>query len=308
MKKIYQLTLIILSSLSGFSQYNDKAPWMQNNNASKKEQNFNEIVNAFNEYWKDRDHNVKGSGHKPFKRWENYWQNLVKEDGNLMTSEDLWNAWLQKSNSKNARRALPASNWTATGPFTHSNTGSWSSGQGRVNFICVDPSNPSTIYIGAPAGGLWKSTNNGSTWTVLTDNLPQIGVSGIAVDYSNPNTIYIATGDKDSSDTNFAGVFKSTDGGLTWNNTGALSGTSLAGDLFIHPTNNQILWCITNAGIFRTINGGTSWTNVRAGNFAQGSLRLKPSDPTTVYAVDGDNFYKSTDTGATFTINAAGIG
>ena len=308
MKKIYQLTLIILSSVSCFSQYNDKAPWMQNTNTSKKEQNFNEIVNAFNEYWKDRDHNVKGSGHKPFKRWENYWQNLVKENGTLMTSGDLWNAWLQKNNSKNVRRALPTSNWTATGPFTHTNTGSWSSGQGRVNFICVDPSNPNTIYIGAPAGGLWKSTNNGSTWTVLTDNLPQIGVSGIAVDYSNPNIIYIATGDKDSNDTSFAGVFKSTDGGVTWNNTGALSGTSLAGDLLIHPTNNQILWCITNAGIFKTSNGGTSWTNVRAGNFAQGSLRLKPADPTTVYAVDGDNFYKSTDTGSTFTMNTGGSG
>lgn len=308
MKKIYLLTLIILGSLSGFSQFNDKAPWMGSNNTAKKEQTFNDIVLAFNTYWEDKDHNTKGSGHKPFKRWENYWQNLVKEDGTLMSSEDLWKAWVQKNNSKNARLALPTSNWTPTGPFTHTNTGSWSSGQGRVNFICVDPSNPSTIYIGAPAGGLWKSTNNGSTWTVLTDNLPQIGVSGIAVDYSNPNTIYIATGDKDSSDTNFAGVFKSTDGGTTWTNTGALSGTSLAGDLFIHPTNNQILWCITNSGIFRTTNGGTSWTNVRAGNFAQGSLRLKPSDPTTVYAVDGDNFYKSTDTGATFTMNTGTAG
>lgn len=308
MKKIYQLTVLLLGSLSGFSQYNDKAPWMQDLKTSKNESTFNEVVNAFNDYWKDRDHNLKGCGHKPFKRWENYWQTLVKEDGTLMTTQELWTAWEQKARSKTARRALPVSNWTPTGPFTHTNTGSWSSGQGRVNFICVDPSNPNTIYIGAPAGGLWKSTNNGSTWTVLTDNLPQIGVSGIAVDYSNPNTIYIATGDKDSSDTNFAGVFKSTDGGATWTNTGSLSGTTFAGDLLIHPTNNQILWCITTAGIFKTSNGGTSWTNVRAGNFAQGSLRLKPGDPTTVYAVDGDNFYKSTDTGTTFTINAPAAG
>ena len=71
---------------------------------------------------------------------------------------------------------MPPSNWQPVGPFTHTNTGSWSSGQGRVNIIHVDPSNPNTIYLGSPAGGIWKSTNNGTTWTPLTDELPpQIG-------------------------------------------------------------------------------------------------------------------------------------
>jgi len=205
--------------------------------------------------------------------------------------------------NRNATMSLPVSNWEPLGPFSHTNTGSWSSGQGRVNIVHVDPLNPSTIYIGAPAGGIWKSTNNGIGWTPLTDELPQIGVSGIAIDYSNSNVIYIATGDKDAGDSFSVGVYKSTDGGLTWGPTGTLgsSNPSRAGDILIHPTNNQILWCATNSGIFRTTNAGTSWTRVQTGNFSQGNIRLKPGDPSTVYAVTRDKFYKSTDTGNTFT-------
>ena len=308
MRKIY-LLCTFLFFFQGYSQFDD-APWMEQFRYRKQSDvTFQEIVNSFDQYWKKRDHNIKGCGFKPFKRWENYWQNLVKEDGTLLTSQELWNVWAQKNTQKSTSiLALPPSNWMPIGPFTHTNTGSWSSGQGRVNVVYVDPNNTNTIYVGSPAGGIWKSTNSGANWTGLTDNLPQIGVSGIAVDYSNSNTIYIATGDKDGGDTNFVGVFKSTDGGITWINTGTLSGVTRAGDLIIHPTNNQILWCATNNGIFKTTNGGTSWSNVQAGSFSKGSIRLKPGDPTTVYAVNGTNFYKSTNSGTTFTVNGTTSG
>ena len=177
------------------------------------------------------------------------------------------------------------------------------------NIVHVDPSNANTIYLGAPAGGIWKSTNNGSTWTPLTDELPQIGVSGIAVDYSNSNVIYIATGDKDAGDSYSVGVYKSTNGGLTWNPTGTMGGSnpSRAGDIVIHPTNNQILWCATNNGIYKTTNAGTSWTQVQTGNFSQGNIRLKPGDPNTLYAVTTNRFYRSTDSGTTFSMITSGL-
>ncbi len=125
-----------------------------------------------------------------------------------------------KTNRSSALLALPPSNWQPVGPFTHTNTGSWSSGQGRVNVVYVDPSNANTIYVGAPAGGIWKSTNAGVNWSPLSDNLPQIGVSGIVVAHNNSNVIYIATGDRDATDTYSVGILKSTDGGVTWNTTG----------------------------------------------------------------------------------------
>ena len=307
MKKILYFLLIFSFSIQGFCQYDETSPWITKEQ-SKRELTFDEIVTSFNNYWKNRDFSKKGSGHKPFKRWEYHWQNLVKPNGYLITSEEIWNAWQQKKQNQTGKLlSLPSANWTPVGPFTHTNTGSWSSGQGRVNIVHVDPSNPNTIYIGAPAGGIWKSTNSGSTWTALTDELPQIGVSGIAVDYSNSNTIYIATGDKDAGDTSFAGIFKSTDGGTTWTTTGTLSGVTRAGDLLIHPTNNQILWCATNTGIFKSINGGTSWTNVQSGNFSKGNIRLKPDDPTVIYATTLSGFYKSTNSGDTFTAITTGL-
>lgn len=258
------LIVSILCSFLGFSQFNSSAPWMANINKAKSEKvSIEEMVTAFNTYWLTKDKNAKGSGYKPFMRSEYFWRNFANESGYIQSSDDFWNAWRQKNQNKLNRttnRSLPSSNWQPVGPFTHTNTGSWSSGQGRVNIVHVDPSNPSVIYLGAPAGGIWKSTNNGTNWTPLTDDLPQIGVSGIAVDYSDSNTIYIATGDKDAGDSYCVGVYKSTDGGLTWNPTGTMGGSNplRAGDIIIHPTNNQILWCATSNGIYKTTNGGLS--------------------------------------------------
>lgn len=301
------LIISLLCSFIGFSQFNTSAPWMSEVKTAKQGQaTIDEQVEAFNHYWSTRDKNVRGSGFKPFMRWEYHWRNYTNEQGYIVSSDEFWDAWRQKNQSKTNRSAamsLPVSNWQPIGPFTHTNTGSWSSGQGRVNIVHVDPSNPNTIYLGAPAGGIWKSIDNGTTWTPLTDELPQIGVSGIAVDYSNSNVIYIATGDKDAGDSYSVGVYKSTDGGLTWNPTGTMGGSnpSRAGDILIHPTNNQILWCATNNGIYKTTNAGISWTQVQTGDFAQGNIRLKPSDPSTVYAVSNNRFYKSTNEGNSFT-------
>ena len=311
MKKILSL-LIILVYFYSYSQYNSSAPWVLNMDETKKGKlTIKELKDSFENYWLTHDKSKKGSGYKPFMRWEYHWQNKTDVFGNLITPAEMWDAFNSKKNVSMNKNSLllPVSNWQPVGPFTHINTGSWSSGQGRVNIVHEDPTNTSTIYIGTPAGGIWKSIDSGSTWTALSDNLPQIGVSGIATDHTNPNVIYIATGDKDGSDTYSVGVMKSTDGGLTWNNTGlSFNNTSTyAGDILIHPTNNQILWCATNIGIYKTINAGLSWTLVQAGDFAQGTIRLKPNDPSIVYAVSNNKFFRSTDIGSNFNQISTGL-
>ncbi|WP_130734750.1 T9SS type A sorting domain-containing protein [Flavobacterium sp. J27] len=308
------LLLLLFTSLS-FSQYNESALWKEKNvNAKHQRLTIDQEVALFNEYWSTRDKNVKGSGFKPFMRWENHWRNMTNDQGYLLTPEEIYAAWNQKRASKvnrnaNASFSLPPSNWQPVGPATHTNTGSWSSGQGRVNFVYQDPTNANTVYIGSPAGGVWKSTDAGINWTPLSDYLPQIGVSGIVVDHTNPNVIYISTGDKDSSDTYSIGVLKSIDGGLTWNTTGLTftATNSLSGDIIMHPTNNLILFCATNTGIYKTTDGGVNWTNVRTGSFAQGAIRFKPTNPSIIYGVTNTTFYKSTDTGNTFTQVTSGL-
>ena len=313
MKKIL-IFVLVLNCYSVYPQYNPNAPWNSNNELAKSGQaNIDNLVDSFNQYWLTRDRNKKGSGFKPFMRWEYHWRNKTNPQGFLITPQEMWTAINQKktsvSNRSNTSVLVPTSNWEAVGPSTHTNTGSWSSGQGRVNVVYVDPSNPNTIYLGAPAGGIWRSTNAGVSWLPLSDNLPQIGVSGIAVDPNNSNIIYITTGDCDAADTYSIGVLKSIDGGITWNTTGLTFTTTnkLAGDIIINPTNSNMLWAATSDGLYKSVNGGTNWTLSQTGDFSQGRIRLKPGDSNTVYAVSTNRFYRSINAGTSFSVVTTGL-
>ncbi|RAJ18010.1 T9SS type A sorting domain-containing protein [Olleya aquimaris] len=323
MKKLLIVVMVLFGTLA-YAQFNQDAPWMQQLNLESRTASnpvkFQDIVNAFNTYWETRDPNVKGSGYKPFKRWEAYWSNFVGQDGTLPTASELWNTYLEVVNKKNNARSsnsiVDQSNWVPVGPFTHTNTGSWSSGQGRVNVVVQDPNNASTIYAGAPAGGIWKSTDSGNTWNTTTDNLPQIGVSGIVVDNNNSNIIYIATGDDDAGDSYSVGVMKSTDGGLTWNTTGLNPNNSPSSmnDIYMHPTNSNTLWVATNNGVYKTTNAGVSWTNQNTSGGSNGTtglnirdLKIKPNDPNTLYAVSSNRFYRSTNGGESFALAGTGL-
>ena len=313
MKKLVLFIALIVNFL-GFSQFTKSAPWMVDLEQAKTAPlTIDQVTNSFNDYWKTHDKSIKGSGYKPFMRWEYHWRSLMNPQGYIITPQEMWTAFNEKNNfKKNKSRAafsLPASDWQPVGPFTITGTGSWSTGQGRVNTITVDPSNPNTIYIGTPAGGVWKSTTAGTNWTALGDNLPQIGVSGIAVDPNNSNILYISTGDCDASDTYSVGVLKSIDGGTTWNTTGLTftDTDSYSGDIVINPTDSNMVWVATSIGIYKSIDAGATFLLVRSGDFSQGRLRLKTDDPTVMFAVSKDRFFKSIDSGSTFSIITTGM-
>lgn len=267
--------------------------------------NFYETQAAFETYWEGKTLE-KGKGFKQFKRWENYMMPRVYPSGDVtlpsktVSNYKQWEADL-------AAAGIPKSttgNWTFVGP-TGKPTGG---GAGRLNFVRFDPTNTNTIFVGAPDGGLWKTTNGGTSWTTNTDQLSIIGVSDVAIDPTNNQIMYLATGDMDGGDTYSIGVLKSIDGGTTWNTTGltwAVSQGRNIGRILINPTNPQIIMAFSSFGIFRSTNGGTTWTNP-TGSFSTIDAEFKPSDPNTVYAC-GTAFKKSTDGGLTWVAATSGV-
>ena len=307
MKKLLLLTLCLVAFMAN-AQIGSTAPWMAPFNDSNRstEPTFQEIVDAFDSYWEGKDETVKGSGFKPFKRWESLYANYLNEDGTVMSHKQLWDVW-QQINSQSRSTQVDDSDWRNIGPLTHTNTGSWSAGQGRVNAFAVDPTNPNTLFVGTPAGGIWKSTDAGDSWTPLTDQLPQIGVSGIAIDPTDTNIIYIATGDDDAGDSTSIGVMKSTDGGATWSTTGLNESNTPASmnEIYFDPADSKTLWVATNNGIYKTTDSGVTWDNVLNGDFDD--LKVKPGSSDVLYAADASRVFRTLDGGNNWTSISTGV-
>lgn len=202
--------------------------------------------------------------------------------------------------------------WKFVGPtyFTTSHGLNVAPGIGRIDAIAFDPADSNTIWVGAPSGGLWKTSNGGNTWTVLTDQLPTLGISAIAIHPSNPNIIYIGTGDgiaPSYSSSYSIGILKSKDGGQTWDSTGMIFGLQQLQNItkiLINPKNPNVLLASTGNGIWKSNDGGNSWSQSVPGDF--NDLVFKPGDEHIVYA-STDQFYVSTDTGNTFNLVTAGL-
>ncbi len=312
-----------------FSFYDVQADFYQDWGAkeAQNEQHRQDVANAANKFATNRNAVtpapfMKG-GYKQFKRWEYFMEPRVYPSGDMTlvsTTSERFMEYLdtntdamwqfQRSQPGGANRVGPPGNqllsstWTFAGP-TGAPAGT---GAGRINFVRFDPTVSTTLWAGAPAGGLWKSTNSGTTWTTNTDYLTAIGVTDIAIDPLNTQNMYLASGDGDAGDTYSLGVLKSTDGGITWNTTGLSWTVNLQrtiSKLLIHPTNPLIVMAFTSNGIYRTTNGGTVWTQVQNTNSFK-DAEYKPGDPNTVYA-SGTRFWKSIDGGVTWTNTATGL-
>ncbi|HEY7057815.1 MAG TPA: hypothetical protein VH458_14870, partial [Vicinamibacterales bacterium] len=141
---------------------------------------------------------------------------------------------------------------------------------GRVTTVTGVPSQLHTFYMGVASGGLFRTTDDGATWTPITDGKVPLGSTGsVAVADSDPNVIYLGTGSDDvrSNVSTGRGVYKSTDGGQTWSFAGLYDAGQI-GAVRIHPTNPNIVWVSAQGdtfkpnaerGVFKTTDGGRTW-------------------------------------------------
>ncbi len=210
-----------------------------------------------------------------------------------------------------------ALHWRGIGPYRG----------GRALAVAGVPGEPYVYYFGAVAGGVWKTTDGGVSWQPLTDHTPITSIGAIAVAPSNHKILYVGTGEASPrGDITYGnGVFKSVDGGKTWQSLG-LTDTRQIGAVIVDPKNPDIVLVAAlghafgpNAerGIYRTANGGKTWTKVLSKNDRTGAIDVTfdPHNSKIVYASlwqavrqpwnfssggEGSGLYRSADGGVTW--------
>ena len=167
---------------------------------------------------------------------------------------------------------------------------------GRVTDIDVDPADPTIFYVAYASGGLWKTENNGISFTPLFDHEASMTIGAIAVDWKHGETIWVGTGENNSSRSSYAGtgIYKSTDKGKTWDYAG-LGETQHIGKIVIDPNDPNTVWVAAighlyspnpERGVFKTTDGGKTWkkTLFIDDNTGAIDLAIDPNNNNVLYA------------------------
>lgn len=179
-----------------------------------------------------------------------------------------------------------AMQWRCIGPHRGSRT---------VGAVGV-PSQPNVFYIGVNNGGVWKTNDYGRTWKPIFDDQPTGSIGDLVVSPSNPNVIYVGSGEGlQRPDLSVGdGIYKSTDGGKSWTNTGLKEGQQVGG-MAIDPTNeNRVFAAVlghpygpnTERGVYRTLDGGKTWEKVLYKDENTGAIQvtIDPNNSNIIYA------------------------
>ena len=205
---------------------------------------------------------------------------------------------------------------------------------GRVIGFAVDPNNASKYFVASASGGVWRTINNGNTWTPVFDREGSYSIGAIELDPKNPLTVWVGTGENNSqrSVSYGNGLYKSDDGGKTWRNVG-LRASEHIGRIAIDPKDSNIVYVAAQGplwgpagdrGLYKTTDGGKTWNQILkiSENTGVTDVVIDRNDPNTIYCasyqrrrhmftlIDGgpeSAIYKSTDAGATWNRLRAGL-
>lgn len=264
-----------------------------------------EVQQKLDAFYKNR-YKGKGSGWKPYQRWLHTMKVHTGNNGELINFAALnWQAVQEQRNAAIQPDATIGGSWYPLSMLSVS-TGK----SGRVNCIAFHPTDPNIIFAGTPAGGLWKTTDNGLNWNCISKSIAFLGVSGIAVHPTNTDIIYILTGDADGGQLPCIGVLKTTDGGSNWQETGLQfppDSLRQGFELKMAPDDPELLLVAASNGIYKTANGGQTWVQSLL-NTVVFDIEFCPNDSDTCYAA-GKNLstgngglYKSTLAGGSWSV------
>jgi len=167
---------------------------------------------------------------------------------------------------------------------------------GRVIDLAVDPDTPRVFYVASASGGLFKTTNNGTTFEPVFDSYGSSSVGAVALAPSDPQVVYVGTGEANARNSVSwgDGVYRTTDGGETWSHLG-LERTKHIGGLAVSPADADTAFVAAmgstwgrnpERGLYRTTDGGGTWEQVLYVDDQTGCIdvRIDPGDPQIVYA------------------------
>ena len=177
----------------------------------------------------------------------------------------------QQGAASQQRRPINQSDDPWLKPFVWRSIGPAGQG-GRVDDIAVSDQDPRVFYVGFATGGLWKTTNNGTTFEPVFDTYSTHSIGDLAVAPSNHDIVYVGTGEANNRQSSSFGdgMYKTTDGGKTWTHSGLRETQSIA-RVIVHPRNPNVVWVAANGhlfgpnperGVFKTSDGGRTWRKV----------------------------------------------
>ena len=224
--------------------------------------------------------------HEPFDHF--YFQRAFPDESvdynQMQTSLDIARKWSQQRQTKSAD-----GEWQQEGPL---NIG------GRINCIAIHPWDDNIIYSGTAGGGIFKTADGGNSWTPATDELSHLPIGHIAIDPVNPDIIYAGTGDTNIGGNVWIGngVYKSTDGGATWDYIG-LEECKIISKICINPLNTDQIFVgamglpfeeNSDRGLYRSDDGGQTWEQVLFVSEDSGiiDLVINPDNPAVLYAAN----------------------
>lgn len=205
---------------------------------------------------------------------------------------------------------------------------------GRITDIEMPEGSNSTIFVGSAAGGIFKTINNGDSWVNVFQDAATLTIGDIALDPNNPDVIWAGTGEANASSQSVRGdgIYKSTDGGTNWQNSGLEESAYFGRIIVDHANSNRVFAAVcgnlftpdANRGIYRTTNGGTSWQRVLFVNDSTSAIDIvqHPDNPNILYASmwermrglnyrrsfgPGSGIWKSTDGGDSWTELTVGL-
>jgi hypothetical protein len=263
---------------------------------------------------------------------EQYFQSRTVDQRQIDAARTYAKASLPQGNSLPAVKLKPGqkapnypypitNQWQQIGPNPQNNAFAGTPQAGRVSSVAVDQTTSGAnqvIYIGSANGGVWKTVNNGATWTPMSDNESSLAIGAVTIDPNNNQIIYAGTGEsfKPCADCyRGSGVLKSTNGGSTWTlyGTAAFGGSRTSGiaRIRVNKNNSNDVWAASTAGLAHSTDGGVTWALMNGvGGLPAGSGTIVTDEvvlddsvnPAVLYTVYRSNgVYKSTDGGATWT-------